>query len=285
MKLGIGTAQFGMCYGATNNHGQCTHSDIQQILQLAQRAGIDTIDTAAAYGASEQVLGNVLVEQLTPAFRIVTKLPASSQASAIKHGVQQSLVRLHQDHLYGLLTHQASMLLGEGGEAVWHVLVQLKEAGMVKKIGASVYTGAEIEQLLEKYPLDLIQLPINLFDQRLVHNGLLQQLKRAGVEIHARSVFLQGIILSDARQLPQPLSSLREKLTLLQAFCHKQAITPLQAALAYVWHMPAIDRLIIGASSPMDFSNVLKAVQVLPTGLDFSPFMVDDNKLLNPSYW
>lgn len=70
-RLALGTAQFGMRYGVANRVGQVPAGEARRILERARTAGMDTLDTAAAYGASETLLGSVGVAD----WIVVTKLP------------------------------------------------------------------------------------------------------------------------------------------------------------------------------------------------------------------
>ncbi len=282
MKLGIGTAQFGMDYGLTNVHGKCPSAEIKKIFELASEKGIDTVDTAMAYGDSEEVIGATLEGR---AFNIITKLSANCLPEEAFEKVLLSLRRLGLLSLYGLLTHQADTLLGRRGEEIWQVLLELKKAGIVQKIGVSVYNSEQITAILERYPIDLIQLPLNLFDQSLWKNGQLKKLKEAGVEIHARSIFLQGVILAPVDGLHSKLEGLKEKLLQLKRFCQRHHITPLQAALAFIWDIPEVDRIIVGASAYGDFHEVILASEQLPNSLDFSQFITYDRALVDPSKW
>ena len=104
-------------------------------------------------------------------------------------------------NVYGLLAHHADDLLVPGGRRVFEEMQRLLEEGLVRKIGVSVYSGQQIDSILELYTPDIVQLPLNLFDQRLLESGHLEKLKRRGVEIHARSVFLQGLLLIEPDQV------------------------------------------------------------------------------------
>ncbi|MEW5995005.1 MAG: aldo/keto reductase, partial [Candidatus Zixiibacteriota bacterium] len=172
----------------SNRLGRAPKSEVGRILDYAAASGIGLLDTAAAYGISEAVLG----ETLSPGhpFRIVTKTRpchcAAVTAPEQKRVVEtfhRSLRKLKQPRVYGLLVHNADDLLLPGGELLVDALHQLKAAGLVEKIGVSVYIGDQIDAVARIFTPDLVQLPVNLLDQRLIHGGHLTRLKQAGVEI------------------------------------------------------------------------------------------------------
>jgi aryl-alcohol dehydrogenase-like predicted oxidoreductase len=211
MQLGLGTVQFGGDYGVSNPGGRTPPDEVARILALAEREDIGLLDTAALYGDSEAVLGGAL--RRGHKFRIVSKTLkfdaariSQADASALRAGFENSLRRLRQDRLYGLLVHAAADLLRPGGELLWAALNELKREGLVEKIGVSVYTGEDIEAILLRFRPDLVQLPLSVLDQRLIAGGQLARLKAQAVEIHARSIFLQGLLLMEDAELPSTVA-------------------------------------------------------------------------------
>ena len=239
IKIGVGTVQFGLDYGISNASGRTPVAEARRILDLADRKGIRVLDTAALYGQSEEVLGQNLPEGHT--FAIVTKTPkfdpsrgAHEEAERLEAVFRQSLRRLRQPCIDGLLIHRATDLLTNGGKQLFDSMVSLRERGLVRKIGASVYSAVEIEELLSRYRLDLMQVPVSILDQRLIQGGHLSSLKKAGVEVHARSVFLQGLLLMQPDSLPAHFAGVRGLLRGYFAAIARQGLTPLQAALGFV---------------------------------------------------
>ena len=167
MRLALGTVQFGMPYGIANKSGQVPRCEVKAILQQAAVNGIDTLDTAIAYGESETCLGKVGVRD----FKIVTKLPAvpegfSDVAVWVKEQVNASLLRLGVNSVYGLLLHHPEQLLKSEGALIYQALQALKEDGLVQKVGVSIYAPSELEMLNTRYHFDLVQAPFNLIDRR-----------------------------------------------------------------------------------------------------------------------
>ena len=202
MKLALGTVQFGTDYGAFNAEGRPGEAAVAACLESAEAAGIDTLDTARAYGESEAVLGRLGAARR---FRIVTKVAPLRGAGpdAVLASVEASLTALGADQLDALLIHDASDLAGPGGEAVWAVLDRLLVEDVIATAGVSVYGPEEAMALAGRYPIGLVQAPFSVFDQRMRTKGAFAMLNERGVEIHVRSVFLQGFALADRHGLDQ----------------------------------------------------------------------------------
>lgn len=289
MKIGLGTVQFGIDYGISNQDGKTTLDEIERILDVATDNGLSVIDTAAMYGTSEEALGKTLSE--SHRFKIVTKTPiftaspiASDDVQRLEDSFFQSLQKMKRASIYGLLIHNAEDLLNENGHLLFAKMSELKQKGLVEKVGVSVYTALQIDDILEKFQIDIIQLPINVLDQRLLISGHLSELKKRGVEIHARSVFLQGLLLMSSETLPPFFDSVREHLKNYHRTIHKHGLTPVRAALGFLISIPDIDFIICGVNNHSQLKEI--CAEAVPVGsMDFSSFALSDETILNPSNW
>jgi len=290
MKIGLGTVQFGMPYGVANSGGQVPRQEVAAILALAAARGIQVLDTAALYGNSEEALGHVLAPG--HGFRIVTKTPRFGKGSIDESDVrslvdsfQASLRHLRQTAIYGLLIHHADDLLAPGGAALFTAMEGLKDQGWVKKIGVSVYTGHQIDQVMNNFPVDLIQLPVSVLDQRLLQSGHLARLKGKEVEVHARSVFLQGLLLMDPESFPPYFSTVKEHMQAYREMLKRKDTTPLQAALAFVCNLDEVDVVLCGVESREQLSQLL-TLSEHPIGKEaYTRFAINDAAILNPANW
>lgn len=290
-RIGIGTAQFGMDYGISNTVGKTQENDISVILEDARRGGVRYIDTASLYGNAEETLGCLLPSESV--FRIVTKLgylPRGNERLIEKAAIElfnASLHKMRRESLYALLAHSADDLLSPGGERLWSVFQQLKQQGKVHKIGVSVYIPEEVELLLERYPLDLVQIPLNLLDQRMLKSGILHKMHKRGVEIHSRSCFLQGLLLMNPETLDPFFVTAQDRLLKLHKVCKECGCTPLESALSFVLAVKEIDCVVIGMNSSAQFSEILAAVsKPFPREqIDFSRFAVDAPEIVEPRNW
>lgn len=285
-RIALGTVQFGLTYGIANRVGQVSISSAQDMLRLARNCGVDTLDTAVAYGESEYYLGQIGVEQ----YRVITKLPAVPDDDCDIHAwVEQqvfaSLGRLGVASLYGLLLHRPAQLLEAQGAEIFEALLNLKKSGRVKKIGVSIYSPLELDLLVEKYRFDIVQAPFNLIDRRLFTSGWLRRLQADNVEVHTRSAFLQGLLLMPPSDIPSEFSAWKylweEWSKWLQS---NKGVSALQACLAYPLSFSEIDRVVVGADSSDQLSQILHAAMSCELS-ELPDLQCEDEKLINPSKW
>jgi aryl-alcohol dehydrogenase-like predicted oxidoreductase len=288
-QLALGSAQFGLDYGATNPDGQVRPAEVARILAAASAAGVDLIDTAPSYGKAEAVLGSI---PASAAFRFVSKTPrfrgqpiGAAEVAALQCSFEASCRALGQHRLHGLLLHNVEDLLAPGGGGLLGVMRELQAAGRVAKIGISVYTEQEIDRAQRFGFVDIVQVPFSLVDQRLLHSGHLAALARAGIELHARSIFLQGLLLLRPEALPRHLARFASQLERLLAECHRAAITPLAAALGFVLAQREIREIIVGVTSVSQFAAIQAAARPLPAGFDWRACAATDAAWLHPGQW
>jgi aryl-alcohol dehydrogenase-like predicted oxidoreductase len=292
MHLGIGTVQFGQNYGISNKDGKTSREEVRHILSFAHSQGVSFLDTAPIYGMSEEVLGQILSRDDN--FKIVTKVHPLSQdcfcdrdLTIVEETFSRSLLRLQQQSIYGLLVHQADDLLGANGNLLIAKMIEFKERGLVKKIGASVYNQWQIEAILERHKIDLIQIPINVLDCRLLLSGTLEKLKDIGIEIHARSIFLQGLLLMNPDSLSRYFDSIKEHLKIYHQEIEKYNLTPVEAALRFVKSIKYIDAILCGVNNLNQLQEILNYWQN-PQSLntqDFLRFAISDPAIVEPSQW
>ena len=285
MRLALGTAQFGNAYGISNSVGQVTAEAALGILTRARYAGMDTIDTAIAYGQSEESLGHAGVE----GWRIVSKLPScpyvcSDIKAWVDANVDESLARLKVSKLCGLLLHRPDQLLGSNGSQLYKAISHLKSVGKVEKIGISIYDPTQLDILCDRYEFDLVQAPFNVFDRRLASSGWMSRLHASGVEIHVRSVFLQGLLLSANGKSPERFERWEALWISLADWIIDSRLNPLQAILGHVLSYPEIDRIVIGFDSLSQLNEILACAQSTHQRAP-ETLATTDSDLLDPSRW
>lgn len=281
-KIAIGSAQFGLNYGISNTAGQVTEDEIDQIFEYAISRGIDYIDTAQAYGSSEQVLGR-FSEKYPLVF--ITKLKADfGSNNAIISSFKASLHKLKIDALHGLLYHDFQSFKDQPDS--FEVLKDFKRNGQVKKVGFSLYHPEEVQYLVDhKLDFDIVQVPYNIFDRRF--EPWFEVLNRLGVEIHVRSAFLQGIIFMDTNNLPSFFAGFSSKLALFNLTCQQLKISPGQLALQFVAANPYINKIVLGVQS---LEHLKVNIEWLEGGInasDMSFTELQENNLdyIIPSNW
>jgi aryl-alcohol dehydrogenase-like predicted oxidoreductase len=284
MKLALGTVQFGLNYGITNNLGQVQQSDVADILEYARIANINLLDTAASYGNCESVLG----EQSTQKFDVVSKIPTvGTLKSPILQSITESLNKLKRSSLYGLMFHNEDDLISCTQN--FKDLQTAKRNGLVHKIGCSFYTLDALKKSIDmNYDIDLIQIPANVLDQRFIKSGLLEEVKKRGIEIHCRSLFLQGLLLDRKMTLPKKLQPFKEDLSNFFNFCDFNNITPLMASLMSIKQASVIDYAVVGCVCKPQLQEIVIAygkVNQLDRVIDFSQLASTNTVLLNPTLW
>jgi len=247
-KLGLGTVQFGLPYGISNKAGQTTSEEVGKILETAKAYKIEILDSASAYGNSE----NVLSQNDLSSFKIISKyMPPKNDL--IVNQVDNSLKILGLKSLYAYLAHRPSEILKNPGQ--WEELQNFKEIGKIQKVGFSLNEPEELEQLLDKdfFP-DLVQVPYNYFDRRF--ETVIKKLKNKGCEIHTRSAFLQGLFFMDPQKLDVFFNEVKPLITSLQAE------KPLNGALLkFVLEKSYIDKVIIGVENKRQLVQNLESLE------------------------
>lgn len=285
MKIALGSAQFGLNYGATNNKGIVSSNEISKILNYACNNDILTLDTASAYGESERNLGNADID--LSKFRVITKTPPQLRSKEVEIYFRKSLDNLKLNKVYGLLLHRAENILSDVNGTIWHELQNLKKHNLVEKIGVSVYNEAEINELLEKYEIDLIQLPINVLDQRLLKSNILKRIKNKNIEIHARSIFLQGILLEKPCNLAKYFAPFKDSLEKWHKFLAEYSLTPIEGALSFAYSLEVLDYVVLGVTSLdnlQEINSAFKKIKSIPK-LDYYRFASNNEALITPSLW
>lgn len=279
-KLILGTVQFGLDYGINNQCGQVQQNEVNKILQLAKESGIKTLDTSSAYGTSEIVLGKSFSENNLQ-FQIVSKYPQCKED--VFTVFSSSINKLHQEKLYGYLVHHFEFY--QSHPHLWEEMKQLKAEGKIKKIGFSLYNTDQLQYLLDNEVMfDILQFPYNLFDRQF--DVYLLQLKQCGVEIHTRSVFLQGLFFKDLDSLGKQLEPLKPYLLQIRTYCETHALTIGQCALSFVLHNPFIDGVLIGVDNVNQLQdNINVASHTIDINEFIQQIIVKETSLLNPSNW
>ena len=285
-RLALGTVQFGLDYGVANEAGQVAFEEVHHVMDLAKANEIDVLDTAIAYGTSEEVLGKVGVD----GFRVVTKLPPLAEnqnnvAQWVTKQVRESLARLGQKKVYGLLLHRSEDLSASQSRQLIQALADLKDVGIVQKIGVSIYSPDELEMVCKKINIDLVQAPLNVVDRRMETSGWLDRLKSDGVEIHTRSVFLQGLLLMERSKIPMKFSRWSNMWNIWQENLRELGVTPLETCLSYPLSLDQVDQVIVGVDSAKHLQDIISAASSVDHVPDTSFMQSKDKNLINPYNW
>lgn len=258
-KIALGTVQFGMNYGISNTTGQVTSDEIAKILEYCKSYDIDTLDTAQGYGESEKVLSQFDLSS----FKVITKLIGDAR-------LETSLENLKVSCVYGLMFHREN----ECNDKTWKQFEEYKAQGLVKKIGVSVYTPKTLESLIERYPIEIVQFPLNILDQSFV--PLLPKLKAKNIEVHTRSTFLQGLLLME--QIPVYFNPVKDIINSIPK-------PRLEHTLNFGKQQKDVDKMVLGVTRLQDLQEIVEAYSKAVSESDYSQYVITDEKYINPSLW
>ncbi|MFH0840003.1 MAG: aldo/keto reductase [Candidatus Omnitrophota bacterium] len=244
-KLSLGTAQFGMDYGIANERGRMPKDSVFKVLEYASAAGMDTLDTAYEYGDSEEIIGEYL-KNSNNRFKIISKMPKAngSMDDPVSY-FPKSLKRLKQDKIHGYLVRDSEIA---GYEELYKKLLVLKKDGLIEKIGLSLYTTDSLDQILRlDLPVDILQAPYNIFDRRF--ERYFPALRARGVDIHTRSVFLQGLFFLNEKRIAKDFTTASLAISQLRGVSSGCGVPIAALCLSFVMLNSNIDKVIIGVDS------------------------------------
>ncbi|MCC7250956.1 aldo/keto reductase [Hyphomicrobium sp.] len=292
-KLALGTVQFGLAYGLSRPDAPVSLAKIREILRTAWEAEVDMLDTAPVYGDAEKRIG--ASRPAAAQFSVVSKVArfavdeiSAADIAQFQSCVRRSLEQLGTDRLYALLVHSPDDLLKPGASDLVRALVDLKSAGLTERIGVSVYDRDMLDAVAGILPYDLVQLPLNVLDQRLARDGTIRSLAARGIEVHVRSVFLQGVLLLWPDALPPRLAGAREQVLKFWRVADEAGLSPPAAALSYVVHQEGVSRIVIGVDDVASLTENLEAMRVAtsrPMPAALNDLGLDDLDVVDPRRW
>jgi aryl-alcohol dehydrogenase-like predicted oxidoreductase len=286
-KIILGTVQFGLNYGINNKSGKPESETVFSILDLAFKNDIRLLDTAEAYGNAHEVIGAYHRKSMNR-FEVITKFHAGRKelSESLNKRVEQNLKILGVSSLYSYMFHSFADFI-KYFEHYKSEIELLKKEGLIKKLGVSVYTNNEIEELLNYAEVGLIQLPFNLLDNNRQREQILQKAKKRGIEIHTRSTYLQGLFFMK-EHIPGKLLPLKPYLSEINEIVQKKSIDINTLSLGYSVKQKNIDGVLIGVDSVEHLRENLESLGS-PLSDDVAELVdsinVKDTRLLNPSNW
>jgi len=287
MKLALGTVQFGVDYGVNSANGKVKPEEVKKILNYAHTKNINFLDTALTYGNSEKVLGRANVSN----FKVITKTRyfdnlkiKNNDVNLLNNDFHYSLVNLKQDSVYGVLIHNADDLFKPGAEKLFDQLQKLKQLGKIIKIGVSVYNHIQLQFILDNFDIDLVQLPFNMLDRRMINNGMFTKLQKKDIDVHVRSIFLQGLLLMSKQNRPEKFNRWSSLWKIWHEWLNDNGITALEATIRYALSIKEISKVIVGVDTRDQLEQILIASDGTLPKIP-SELYTNDVDLLNPSNW
>lgn len=286
-KLILGTVQFGLEYGINNYVGKPSDDEVKSILDHAYKQNVCFLDTAEAYGDSQERIGNYH-KKVKHKFNLITKYSSQIKLPpSIRERVQHNLTTLNVDKLYSYMFHSYNDYKLYHSRFCEDLNAMVNE-GLIEKIGVSLYTNEEALQVLKNESIRLIQLPFNLLDNLNKRETVLTKANELGVEVHTRSVFLQGLFFKDLSLLSEKLKQLKPYLQSIRCLQEENNIKMQDLALNYAIKQELISKILIGVDSLVQLKENIDSTK---TQLDNSimekinEMDVKEIKILNPVNW
>lgn len=258
-KITLGTVQLGMNYGIANNDGQPSSEKSFSMLKCALENGITSLDTARAYGNSEDVIGDFLKSNEIKNTPFITSklkigLPHGASEKEVEatmyNSVETSLSKLGTKKLDCLMLHSATDMTTYG-EIVSKTLEDMIKKGYTSMVGASVYQPEELDIMLQNDIYEATQVPMSVFDQKLIHKGYIKRLKEKNVAVFVRSVFLQGVFFLDPEKITDPILAEYAKpyIEMLRNYCKAENMSIAEFAISYIRDVEGVTSLVLGADT------------------------------------
>jgi len=278
-RLALGTAHWGQPYGIVSGRGLIEAAGLNSLLETARAAGIDTLDTAAAYGTAEARIGRAQ----TAGMRVVTKLQPGTTAADARSAIQAQAERLGRATLDALLLHRATDATPDLSRA----LLNCREDGLIARLGVSIYEPDEVQAVRRAgLPVDVVQCPASLLDQRMLRGGWLDRWHADGIEIHARSLFLQGLMLLPPGERP---ARIPDETRLLARFDQwRPEASPLARALSILRALPQVTRFVLGVQSASELTDIVAVLEsdlLPPDARDLECLDGSETILIRPDRW
>ena len=282
-RIVLGGAQLGLPYGILNGGETLSREEVARILDTAVDHGIDSIDTAIAYGQSESIIGETSQNR----FKIISKLPPlpvgiSDVSEWVHSQVQGSLSRLKCTSLEALLLHRPQDLTGAKGAELYAAIGSLMAEKMIHRFGVSIYSPDDLEGIIDTFDIQVVQAPLNVFDRRIL--GVTDQLSALNIEVHVRSVFLQGVLIASPKDRPQRFEPWSEHFALFDEWVRSSGVSAMACCLGFALQQPGIAKLVIGTTSAKSLDEIMNSI---PNSVLEVPAHLQSSveQLIDPRVW
>jgi aryl-alcohol dehydrogenase-like predicted oxidoreductase len=282
-RIVLGGAQLGLPYGILNGGETLSREEVARILNTAIDHGIDAIDTAIAYGQSESIIGETAQNR----FKIISKLPpipsdVSNVSQWVRTQIDASLSRLKSKSLDALLLHRPQDLTDSHGAELYVAIRSLQLEKVIQRFGISIYTPNELEGIIGNFDIDIVQAPLNVFDRRILE--VIDQLAALDIEVHVRSIFLQGVLVAKPEDRPQRFQQWSEHFSKFDKWVNTSGMSAMTCCLGFALQQPGIAKLVIGTTSAKSLDEIMTAIP--KTHLEVPAHLQSSvEKLIDPRSW
>ena len=283
-KIIIGTAQLDNKYGIFKDRKKITKKNIKEIFENLKKENYLFIDTFSDYKNSEKLLQNINLKK----FKIIGKIGILRNKKNIykflKKKILNSLKKLKINNFEGFLIHDEKDLCCSKSNEIYDALISMKNIGYIKKIGISMYNFDKVIEIVKNFKIDIIQLPYNLLDRRLENKELQNILKAKKVQIYVRSIFLQGLLLSEKSKIPPQFQKYQNLFDKIDNFCIRNDTNKLELCLKFVTNKNFIDKIIIGIDDKKNIFDINK-IKINKMNYRLPNIFSIDKKLIDPRKW
>lgn len=285
-KIVLGSAQFGIDYGI-NRFGEINQDKVHEILDSAYSNGIKLIDTAESYGNAIQIIGDFIKHYPKKNFNIISKIKVNDvlKLDNLKYHIEKNLEILNKNYLYGYMFHSYKDFMNN--KHLYEELKKIQQEGLIKKIGISLYENHQIEDIINNYNYDLIQVPFSLIDNETRKKNLLRKAKSKSIEVHARSLFLQGLFFNNMKSENEIIKPLYNYINKLKDICENNGSNIETIALHYPLKMNFIDKVVIGVHDIKQLKKNINSIKLnikVPNS-EIEKINVIEKELLKPYNW
>ena len=277
-KLIIGSANFTQKYGV--DLVKINHKENEKIIKLAKKKGINEIDTAETYLKDHSILNNI-----DKKFKFSTKVIPDKKWLSLdfcQEKLKNHFKYLNNNMIETLLFHDIKVLLTKDGKKIFDNLDLLKKRKYFKKIGLSIYETNNLNFVTSKFNFDVIQCPYNILDNRIISSGWFDKLKAKGIEIHVRSIFLQGLLVNKSLYKKQYFNKWKNFFIQWFAYLKKNNISPIDYCLSDVLNKD-FDKIIIGINNSKNLKQILNFKFINKKKM--INLNISDKKLIDPRKW
>ena len=290
MGIVLGTAQFGLDYGITNSNGKVSYNDVVQILKYAERNGIKILDTASAYGDCEHLFGQLKKYFSNFSFISKIKVYPDDDLNKLHKRIDDIYQKMQISKLYALMVHNSEFMLSSTAPKVWGDLIKAKVSKSINKIGVSVYNVREAIQIIKNYDIDIIQIPFNIINQQFLNEDFIYEARKRNVEIHARSIFMQGLLFLDQDSLPNYFRSLKSKYVDIQEDCDHMNKSREEYIAQFLKDNMIFDNIVLGVTNVAELDTFVSAWKYgyksnSKSKTNWGGYSVLDEFIIDPSYW
>ncbi|MFZ5718527.1 MAG: bifunctional regulator KidO [Pseudomonadota bacterium] len=278
-KLGLGTGQFGLDQ-PTGPRGRPREAEAREILSIAGRSGLSVLEVARGSAVADSHL-RTAIPQPNPFRLTLTAGRPDRGADAVEAELRAQMLRLGVERVDTIVVSSATDLFSPMGPLLWDRLRALKDEGVCRRIGVPVYASDDPVGVARRFKPDVVQAPASLLDQRLLLDGSLATIADLGVEVHLRSIFLNGVLFLPPDRAPSHLKAAAGRISRARRLIAEGRSDPLQAALGFALTRPEASHVLVGVTSAAEMSAVVAAAMSPPPDLDWDEMAIDDPDALS----